>query len=103
MRHIYSAEPMERLHELLVLIGDVLERRTALELLESILRYYIQGTQRLGEEELRVLLETTPGGDRIMQTFIDKYIDQGRQEGRREGRQEEGVLVLLRLIELKFG
>ena len=107
MRHIYSAEPLERLHELLVLIGEVLERRTALEMLESILRYYVQGTQRLGEKEVRVLLEATPGGDQIMQTFIEKYIDQGRQEGhqegRQEGRQEGEALVLLRLIELKFG
>ena len=34
-----------------------------------------------------------------MQTFIEKYIDQGHQEGRQEGE----ALVLLRLIELKFG
>ena len=95
MRHINSAEPLVRLHELLVLIGGVLERRTALEMLESILRYYVQGTQRLGEEEVRVLLAATPGGDQIMQTFIEKYIDQGHQEGE--------ALVLLRLIKLKFG
>ena len=107
MRHIYSAEPLERLHELLVLIGEALERRTALEMLESILRYYVQSTQRLGEEEVRVLLAATPGGDQIMQTFIEKYIDQGHQKGhqkgRQEGRQEGEALVLLRQIELKFG
>ncbi len=34
-----------------------------------------------------------------MQTFIDRYIEQGRQEGRQEGE----AIVLLRLIERKFG
>ena len=38
-----------------------------------------------------------------MQTFIEKYIDQGHRKGRQEGRQEGEALVLLRLIELKFG
>ena len=89
MRHIYSMEPLERLHELLLLIGEVLERRTALEMLESILRCYVQGTQRLGEEEVRVLLAATPGGDQIMQTFIEKYIDQGhRRDIRRDARRD---------------
>ena len=49
------------------------------------------------------MLAATPGGDQIMQTFIEKYIDQGHQEGRQEGRQEGEALVLLRQIELKFG
>ncbi len=46
------------------------ELRTAYS--ESVLRHYVQGTQRLGEEEVRVLLATIPGGNQIMQTFIEK-------------------------------
>jgi predicted transposase YdaD len=50
MRHIYSTEPLERLQELLVLIGEVLERRTALEMLESILRYDTRHTRVFGHD-----------------------------------------------------
>jgi len=70
-------------------------RATALEILESLLRYYVQGTGRVEERDVRALLQQTSTGDPIMRTFIDRYIEQGRQEG--------GAALLLRQIERKFG
>jgi hypothetical protein len=67
----------------------------SVEILESVLRYYVQGTGRLDEPEVRQLLQQTSTGDPIMQTFIDRYIEQGRQQGE--------AAVLLRQIERKFG
>ena len=81
------------------LIKQVEDRTTALEILESLLRYYVQGTGRVEESDVRALLEQNPTGDPIMQTFIDRYIEQGRQEGRQEGE----AAILLRLIDRKFG
>ena len=66
-----------------------------MEILESLLRYYIQGTGRVEERDVRALLEQNPTGDPIMQTFIDRYIEQGRREGE--------AAILLRLIDRKFG
>ena len=115
MRWIFSQEPLERLSDLLTLIEQVEDRATALEILESLLRYYVQGTGRVEERDVRALLEQTPTGDPIMQTFIDRYIEQGRQQGieqgieqgvtrgRQEGRQEGEAAILLRLIDRKFG
>ena len=99
MRWIFSKEPRARLGDLLTLIEQVEDRTTALEILESLLRYYVQGTGRVEERDVRALLEQNPTGDPIMQTFIDRYIEQGRQEGRQEG----GAAILLRLIDRKFG
>ena len=91
------------------------DRETAVEILESLLRYYVQGTGRLEEPEVRQLLQQTSTGDPIMQTFIDRYIEQGREQGieqgreqgraqgREQGRQQGEAAVLLRLIERKFG
>ena len=119
MRWIFSQEPLARLSDLLTLIEQVEDRATALEILESLLRYYVQGTGRVEEHDVRALLEQNPTGDPIMQTFIDRYIEQGRkegieqgiargrQEGWREGKQkgwQEGeAAMLLRLIDRKFG
>jgi len=73
----------------------VRDKATALEVLESLLRYFVQGTQRVGEHEVRLLLQQTSTGDPIMQTFIDRYIEQGQQQGEAK--------ILLHQIEQKFG
>ncbi|WP_459873054.1 Rpn family recombination-promoting nuclease/putative transposase, partial [Endothiovibrio diazotrophicus] len=115
LRHIYSDRPAERLAELVALMVEVLESEGAPAILESLLRYYVKGTQTLEEGDVREVLERAPRGGELMQTFIDRYIEQGQQVGRKEGREEgreegrvegrhEGqALVLLRQIELKFG
>jgi hypothetical protein len=63
--------------------------------LESLLRYFVQGTQRVDEPTVRALLQQTSTGDPIMQTFIDRYIEQGQRLGE--------ATAVLRLIERKFG
>jgi predicted transposase/invertase (TIGR01784 family) len=99
LRHIYSDQPRERLRELVELIDTVIDQPTALEILESLLRYYVQGSGRLDEPEVRALLQESQTGEPLMQTFIDRYIAQGEQRGEQRGR----ATMLLRLIERKFG
>jgi hypothetical protein len=99
LRHIYSAQPVERVRELLGLIAKVSRDPTALDILESLLRYYVQGTGRLDETQVRRLLEQTLSGEPLMETFIDKYIAQGEQLGEQRGQAK----TLLHLIERKFG
>ncbi|WPL19111.1 putative transposase [Thiorhodovibrio winogradskyi] len=99
LRHIYSDQPEERLRELLGLIAKVGRDATALDILESLLRYYVQGTGRLDERQARTLIEQTFPGEPLMETFIDRYIAQGEQRGEERGQARS----LLRLIERKFG
>jgi len=103
LRNIYSDQPAERLHELLELITKVSRDPTALDVLESLLRYYVQGTGRLDETQVRRLLEQTLSGEPLMETFIDKYIALGEQRGEQHGEQRGRATILLRLIERKFG
>lgn len=103
LRHIYSDQPLERLRDLLKPIEQVIEQPTALEILESLLRYYVQGTRRLDEQDVRALLQNTRSGEPLMQTFIDRYIEQGLQQGLRQGERRGEAAMLLRLIERKFG
>jgi hypothetical protein len=67
-------------------------------------RYYVQGTQRIEETDIRQLLrQSTKTGEPIMQTFIDRYIEQGMKEGMQQGMQQGEAAVVLRLIERRFG
>jgi predicted transposase/invertase (TIGR01784 family) len=99
LRHIFDPQPGRRLRELLRLIVQVLDQPTALELLESLLRYYVQGTRQLDEPAVRAILLETGRGEPLMQTFIERYIEQGEQRGKQLG----SAAVLLRQIERKFG
>lgn len=75
LRHIYSDQPLDRLRDLLKLIEQVIDQPTALEILESLLRYYVQGTRRLDEQEVRMLLNETQSGEPLMQTFIFQHLE----------------------------
>jgi hypothetical protein len=79
LRWVFSNQPVERLRDLLALIDQIDDRETAVEVLESLLRYYVQGTGAVDEPEVRELLQQTSTGEPIMQTFIDRYIEQGRE------------------------
>jgi len=107
MRWIFSQEPLEHLEWLIALIDQIADRDTALEILESLLRYSVQGTQRVAEDDARHLLEQTSPGDPIMQTFIDRYIEQGIElgieQGIEQGKRQGEAEFLLRLIERIFG
>ena len=103
LRDIHSNQPLARLQELLGLIAQVIEQPSALEILESLLRYYVQGTQSLDEQDIRALLQNTSTGEPLMQTFIDRYIEQGLQQGLQQGERRGEATMLLRLLERKFG
>jgi hypothetical protein len=111
MRGIFSGAPVERLTELIALIAQIEDRTTAMEILESLLRYYVQGTRQVDEPTACALLQPHSDGDPIMQTFIERYIEQGKQQGmelglergRQEGRLEGEAAILLRQIDRKFG
>jgi len=80
---------------LLELIEQVRERTTAVEILESLLRCNVQGTQRAEALEVRAPLGEISTQEPIMQTLIDQYIEQGRREAE--------AAVLLPLIEDELG
>ncbi|WP_338035853.1 Rpn family recombination-promoting nuclease/putative transposase, partial [Halochromatium roseum] len=67
LRWIFSDQPLEHLQRLIALIDQIADRDTALQSLESLLRYDVQGTQRVEEDDARRLLEQTAPGDPIMQ------------------------------------
>ncbi|QEP44854.1 DUF4351 domain-containing protein [Ectothiorhodospiraceae bacterium BW-2] len=95
LRYIYDKQPLQRLLELIDLIRQIQDRATAVDVLECLLRYYVQATERVSETEAREALQTLPDGEPLMQTFIDKYVQQGLQQGEAN--------ILIRQLKTKFG
>ncbi|MFM8332359.1 MAG: Rpn family recombination-promoting nuclease/putative transposase [Candidatus Methylumidiphilus sp.] len=82
LKHIFDADPKQALADILPLAREILQRDTALEMLEVVLRYYVQTTRALDENDIHELLgKTDDDEEHSMQTFIDRYIEQGRQQG----------------------
>lgn len=88
LRHIFDTEPKRALADILPLARQVLDQESALAMLEVLLRYYVQTTEVLDEEDIHELLINLSSQEDWMQTFIDRYIEQGKQQGLLLGREE---------------
>ena len=98
-KYVFRPDLREKLPEILSLLHAVADRRTALEILEVLLRYVVRATEKFDEGDIIEIMEQTSMGDDIMQTFIDKYINQGIGQGIQQGEAR----ILLRQMEARFG
>ncbi len=83
MKHIFSEDLVDRLPGILELLRDLLNKRSGLEYLETVLRYVASGSDQIREEEIEsgvkeILREK--GGD-IMPTVAEKWIEHGYPAG----------------------
>ncbi len=96
LKYIQRDELPERLPEILGLIRRLLPPATALESLETVLRYLVSGTDRVTRDELTSVVTNVleSEGTIIMPTIAEQWkqegFEKGRSEGRSEGR-EEGI------------
>jgi predicted transposase/invertase (TIGR01784 family) len=103
LKHAFDPDPKRALENIVPLAGEILDRDTSLEMLEVVLRYYVQASGKLDESDIRELIAETARGEDYMQTFIDRYIEQGRQQGLQQGLRTGQRALLLRLMARKFG
>jgi predicted transposase/invertase (TIGR01784 family) len=87
LKHIFSDDLGNRLPNILGLLGDLLEKRSGLEYLETVLKYVASGTYGVTEETLKeaVIEGLKDKGGHIMPTLAEKWIEQGIQEGIQQG------------------
>ncbi len=124
LKHIRRDDLVERLGDMFRLFRPM-NRQTALEVLESVLRYLGAAAERVTVEDCREALEgaLTNIGDVHMDRLIDglvadhlakhrpkwmreameEGIQEGREVGREEGRKEGTASVTVRLLSRKFG
>jgi predicted transposase/invertase (TIGR01784 family) len=103
LKYIWQNDLQERLGNILGLLGELSERQTALEYLETILRYISRRTDNVSEETLKqVVVEIFSEGEELMPTLVEQWIERGRIEGREEGR-EAALNLLRRFLNHRFG
>ncbi|QTA81616.1 Putative transposase, RpnA/YhgA-like [Desulfonema limicola] len=98
-KYIFDPNLRQKLPEILALFNQITNRKTALEMLEIILRYVVRATNRFDEKDVIEIIKETEIGEDIMETFIDKYINQGLSQGLSQGEKRS----LTRLLKARFG
>jgi len=83
LKHIFSSDLPEKFPGILGLLKDLLDKRSGLEYLETVLRYVASGSDQIGPEEIedgvRQIFEGKEGD--IMPTAAEHWIKQGMQQG----------------------
>ena len=113
LKHIFSEDLTDRLPGILELLSDLLNKRSGIEYLETILRYVASGSDQINAENIKSVVRKIAGGkgDEIMPTLAEQWIEQGIQQGMQQGIQQgmqQGIQQGLKeaiedVIELKFG
>ncbi len=117
MRLINNKKLVPQLPEMFALIMRLMPRQTALEFLDTVLRYVAYASDSVSGDDLRqALRKALPDkGAVIMSTLVREWLEEGRERGIREGRQEglqeglqEGVLktqqgAILEILRTRFG
>ena len=109
VKHIFSEEFPAKLPDILRLLRDLIQRRSGLEYLETILRYVTSGTDRIENKDLKEIVNEVfdkKGGD-IMPTIAEQWIEQGIQQGMQQG-MIQGMIqdareMVLEVVAAKFG
>lgn len=102
LRHIFDETLMARLPDILSLLRALASQETALEYLETMLRYVTQAAEKVSEAELAQAVRTAfpreIGGD-IMSTLAEMWMEQGVARGLEQATQNSVIEVL----EIRFG
>jgi len=68
---------------------------------------YLVLVGRIGEKEMQQAIreakKTSAKGKEFVRTFLDDWIDKGREQGLEEGREEGALLILLTMLNHRFG
>ena len=105
---IFDPKLSERLPGIFRLLNEWDDEKSALELLETALRYLSATAKEINDQKIRAALEEAfkKDGGSIMGGFVEKWIEKGKeeglQEGLQEGRQRERRDSILDLLMLRF-
>jgi predicted transposase/invertase (TIGR01784 family) len=111
LKYSQRADLGQHLGEILRLLWELTEQQTALEYLETILRYVAGSNDQLSSEELvEAVREVLQEGEDLMPTIAEQWFkegevagfEKGKAAGREEGR-EAALSLLRRVVAMRFG
>jgi predicted transposase/invertase (TIGR01784 family) len=100
-KYIFQPDLRQRLPGILGLLRDLVQQRTGLEYLYTVLRYLSQATDRLTPADLRQAVKQAflPRGDDVMPTIAEQWVMEGMEKGRPQGQAS----LLKRQLKRRFG
>jgi len=100
MKYFFNEELKNKLPEILSLLNDLIQQKTAIDFL-SIVLDYIGTNQHYDEEFIKESLDKAfeNKGEQIMYSISNKWINIGKKEGKKEGKTE----LISFLFEERFG
>ncbi|MCI0395976.1 MAG: Rpn family recombination-promoting nuclease/putative transposase [Chloroflexi bacterium] len=83
LKYVFQPILPDRLPDILALLGELADEKTALEYLEAALRYLSVAAEQVTAADMVAAVETTfhGRGDRIMPTLAEKWIEEGLEQG----------------------
>jgi len=86
LRHIFDPDLHQELDGLIDLIFQLLEQKTGLEYIRTVLYYLSEATERVSREDIqKALLRQGTQGENVMATIAQEFIQQGLEEGLEKG------------------
>ncbi len=98
LKYILRDDLPGELDRIVTLFSEIRQQPRGLDCIKLLLRYVIQGTDRVDLETLQESLGTVlqTDGETLMSSLAEQWTQQGREEGRQEGLEEgreEGELI----------
>ena len=105
MKHIFSKDLADRLPGILKLLRDLLNKRSGLQYLETLLRYVASGSDQIREDELErgVKEMLKEEGGVVMPTLAEQWVERGIQQGIQQGILEASRGDLIEVLVSRFG
>jgi predicted transposase/invertase (TIGR01784 family) len=101
LKHVFRQDYREKIPEVLKLLRELVEKKTGMQYIETVLRYIFHTVEGMGVDDLRPIVEenlSEEKGGWIM-TLAEKVRNEGIEQGIQQGLLE-GITAL---IEIKFG
>ena len=105
MQLAIDREEIDGLPEIITLLFRLMPQQTALQFLETSLRYIAYVSNRVSTHDLRQVLDQgLPGvGENVMGTIVREWLQEGRQQGRQEGLQKGLQETIVETLTIRFG
>ncbi len=105
MKYILRDELKEKLGEIFGLLREMKSKEKGLEYLEVLLRYISEGTDKVGERDIKNAVKAAllKGGEGVMPTLAEKWFHEGELKGEFKGELKHARKSVVEVLEVKFG
>jgi len=102
LKYITGPEPAKYIDKIFSLFKGLINSKTALEYIETLLTYIVNATDKITEEDIKNAVKQINMED-VMPTLAQKWMEKGRMEGRMEGMILDAQEMVMEALTERFG